>query len=325
MNTYELEMRVRDALFEYQPDPISPLYIIRTLNEAYRFMYNHFVKSNDTLFAVVEELNIVSGLSEYDLPEHLWSKRVEHFQIPSPPNQSSEPWGWLKLPRMDWKQTYRYQTKRIRTYYPSCWTQLNNQLMIYPPPLINFTARMVVSRRLTPLGVYGGRIVALGDDAITLDALSDERLADSASDPTLAFISVCDHSTGELKALFPYDAVNQSTKVISLAAAPNSRTKFMDYTLSPLPGTAWGTIELDDYVCFGVATAVSIAGEAFDTFLTDWATQKVRGALNETDPEVVNSLKLQLQEIMGDTGGRVLGLKINRTVYNAWGARPYRN
>ena len=100
--------------------------------------------------------------------------------------------------------------------------------------------------------------------------------------------------------------------------------KFMDYEVSDVPGSDWGTIEVDDYVCFGIATAVSIAGETFDSFLTDWATMKIRGSLNETDPEVLNSLKLQLQELSGDTAGRVLGLKINRSVYNTWGTRPYR-
>jgi hypothetical protein len=424
MNTKELETKIRDSLFEYQTDPVSSLYVVRVMNEAYRFAYSHLVKSNDTLFGEVYTLQVVAGQSEYDLPESLWSKRIEHFQIPSPPNEASEPWGWVKIPKIDWKQSYRYQTKRIKTYYPNCWSQLNNQVMLYPPPLIGFPAKMVISRRLIPLGVYGGRITSLGYNDLTLDELHDERLADYASDSSMAFLSICDHTTGEVKALFPYNAVNESTKKITLtgpvagrgyasrqiqylrvtadtagsagnnitvniidsgvggtitasvagttitvdlagavskitsavvtaingtpaAAAlvtassvdPGSTTmtvtnenqalfggvaKFNDFEVSTLPGSSWGTIEVDDYVCFGVATAVPITGEAFDTFITDWATMKIRGALNESDPEVTNSLKLQLQELQGDNAGRVLGVKINRSVYNAWGTRPYR-
>lgn len=550
MNSKELETKIRDALFEYQTDPVSSLYVVRVLNEAYKFAYQHFVKSNDTLFGIPYDLTIVAGQSEYTMPEVLWSKRIEHFQIPSPPNESSEPWGWVRLPKIDWKQSYRFQTQRIRTYYPSCWSQMNNTIYIYPPSLVGFTAKLVVSRRLTPLGVYGGRITSLGYNALTLDELYDDRIADYASDTSMAYISICDHTTGELKALFPYNAVNESTKTITLsgpiagrgyssrqfqylrltavtagdtgddislelAYLPNLLTapsdlsdaswvatdvtvatntvtdpdgtteadtltatagngtvmfaftaattrdytvsmyvkrktgvgdiemdagdgvwaavavgatwtrvsvtatitagnrtagirivdnadaiyvwgmkletdievtvsssdilvglpeldgattavvaaalaastsaaalvtasasadpgatdmtptdekqylfggvaRFMDYDVSDVPGSDWGTIELDDYVCFGVATAVPIIGEAFDTFLTDWGTMKIRGSLNESDPEVRDSLKLQLQELSGDTAGRVLGVRINRSVYNSWGSRPYR-
>jgi hypothetical protein len=425
VNTKELETKIRDSLFEYQTDPVSSLYLIRVLNEAYRFVYQHQVKSNDTLFGDVYELPVVAGQSEYPMPEGIWSKRIEHFQIPTPPNDSSEAWGWEKLQKMDWKQSYRYQTKRIRTYYPSCWSQLNNKIYVYPPPLVGFTAKMVISRRLVPLGVYGGRITELGYNDLTVEELYDDRLVANVSTSSLAYISICDHTTGELKALFPYNAINQTTKKITLSgpsagrgyssrqfqylrltavtagdtgddirlkivtvgagaaivasvsgnditvdlaaaaakstaavaaainglpaaaalvtaspsADPGTTTmvdttdfqnlfggtqKYMDHEVSEVPGSDWGTIEVDDFVCFGVATAVSIAGETFDSFLTDWATMKVRGSLNETDPEVLNSLKLQLQELSGDTAGRVLGLKINRSVYNNWGSRPYR-
>lgn len=422
MDTKELEAIVRDRLLEYQTDPIDSTYILRCLNEAYRFAYNHFVKSNDTHFGEIYELQIIAGQSEYTLPENLWTKRIEHFQIPSPPNESQQPWGWVKIPKHDWKQTYRYQTNRIRTYYPNVWSQMNNKIYVYPPSLVSFTAKMVISRRIAPLGTYCGRITNLESNVITLDEILDDRLSTYASDPTMAFISVSDHTTGELKALYPYNAVNSTTKKITLASAPYGRKyaayviqdltwvaatagtggqaisvqytnsgggglavsasgnaitvnfggatptatqvhaaaiavpavvalaspvvtgtgttvqtqpvaavylvggtgHFMEWDISDLPGTQWGSIELDDIVCFGVATGVSIFGEAFDTFLTDWATQKVRGALNETDPEVINSLKLQLQELSGDLGGRVTGIRINRSTMNQWGARPFR-
>lgn len=515
MDTKELEAIVRDRLLEYQTDPIDSTYILRCLNEAYRFAYNHFTKSNDTHFGEVYELSIVSGQSEYTLPENLWTKRVEHLQIPSPPNESQQPWGWVKIPKVCWKQSYRYQTNRIRTYYPNVWSQMNNKIYVYPASLVNFTAKLVISRRLAPLGTYCGRITNLTNNIITLDEILDTRLSTYVADPTMAYITVTDHTTGELKALYPYNAVNTTTKAITLTTAPYGRkyasyviqdltwvatatgitsqaisvqyinsgssglavsasskqitvnfggatilastlqaatvnafkviqditwisvaagtagqsvsveytnvglgglavsvasskitvnfggaastatqvavaalavpaavalvtpivtgtgaavqTKpvaeaylvaptsvtalaspvvtgtgstvqviasevylvggtghFMEWDISDAPGTQWGSIELDDIVCFGVATGVSIFGEAFDTFLTDWATQKVRGALNETDPEVVNSLKLQLQELSGDLGGRVTGVKINRSVMNQWGARPFR-
>ena len=334
MDTNELEIAVRDNLFEYQTDPISSEYIVRKLNEAYRFAYNTFVKESDTHFGEVYDLAIMAGQSAYPLPTGMWNKRIEHLQVPSPPNQSVDPWGYLKIPKIDFKQTYRYQTKRIRTYYPVCWSQLNNTIYLYPPPLIGFTAKLIISRDLTPLGRYGGRIFDLGADTITIETKDvdgvptfyDDRLEANAGNGDTGFISVNDGDTGEIKALFPYSNAVAATGVITLTTPEINRTKYLGKTITALPGGNWSTlgVELDDYVTFGVATSLSIFGGWLDTFLTDWATMKIRGAMNETDPEVTNSLKLQLKELMGDLGGRPLGVKIARVTSNNWGSRPYR-
>jgi hypothetical protein len=148
----------------------------------------------------------------------------------------------------------------------------------------------------------------------------------AAGDGDNGFISICDGRTGEIKAIFPYSAANSSTGEITLTTPEVGRTTFFGQNITALPGTDWATlgIEQDDYITYGHATSVSILGPAFDTFLSDWAIMKIRGALNETDPEVTNSLKLQLREIAGDLGGRPVGLKIARTTANNWGTRQFR-
>lgn len=332
--TFELVRSVRDALFEYNSDPISDEYIVRRMNEAYRYAYNFFCKESDTMFGRMLDFPIQAGRSSYELPKNLWNKRIEHLQVPSPPNQSVDPWGYLKIPKVDYKQTYRYQTNRIRTYYPVCWSQLNNTISLFPPPLIGFTAKMIVSRDLVPLGIYGGRIIELGSNEITVDTTTidgeqsfyDSRISTEAGDSANGFLSICDCRTGEVKAIFAYSTADRTTGVITLSAPVGGRTTYFGETVTTLPGTDWDSLGItqDDYISFGHATSVSILGSAFDTFLTDWATMKIRGALNETDPEVTNSLKLQLKELAGDLGGRPIGLKIARTTANNWGTRQFR-
>ena len=85
MNTLELVRVVRDKLFEYQEDPLSDAYLITMLEEAYRAIYQHMVRANDTLFGQEHLLQVVSGQSMYDLPTNLMGKRVEAVFIPSPP------------------------------------------------------------------------------------------------------------------------------------------------------------------------------------------------------------------------------------------------
>ena len=143
MDTKELVKRVRELVHEYQPDPISDEYIIRRLNEGYVFAYNHFVKSNEELFGEIEELQVISGQMEYDLPSNLFSKRIETMLIPTPPNESSQPWGWTKVRKSPYSQSYLYQTSKIKTYYPETFSVLNNKLYVFPAPLVPYTAKLI--------------------------------------------------------------------------------------------------------------------------------------------------------------------------------------
>ena len=425
MNTLELVNAVRDLTFEYQADPITDEYIVSRLNEAYRFAYNHFVKANEELFGQISLLQTIPGQFEYDMPEELWNKRIETMLIPTPPNESTQPWGWTKVRKAQYSQSYPYQTNRIKTYYPECWSTLNNKIYIFPAPLIAYQAKLIVSRKIPMLGVFGGKITELRNNIIYVDDVTnDARIADNVGDNSKAFISVCDGHTGEVKALWSYSAVSTTDNTITLQTSPRKYAKsviqdltytavtagttageavsiryissgvanttithvitgsaivftigtlvkasdlntyvtvtqvltvgalvlttvsgtpatvqaafttplyliggenlYSNKNVDTLPGTQWGTIEIDDVVCFGYTTAVSIFGEAIDTFLSDWAIMRIRGALNETDPETINSLKLQLQELTGDLGGRNLGLKINMTERNNYGSKTFR-
>jgi hypothetical protein len=423
MNTLELVNAVRDLTFEYQADPISDEYIVSRLNEAYRFAYNHFVKSNEELYGQISLLQVVSGQFEYDMPEELWNKRIETMLIPTPPNESTQPWGWTKVRKAQYSQSYPYQTNRIKTYYPECWSTLNNKIYIFPAPLIAYQAKLIVSRKIPMMGVLGGKITELRNNVIYLDDVTnDARIVDSVGDNSLAFISVADANTGEVKALWSYSAVSTVDNTITLQTSPRKYAKlikgttvsqitytavtagttageaisvvytsdlnpatctvngniitvkletavttadnvvtlvtaaaatlvtavrtlglgnvvqvanpaefliggenlYKNKTVDTLPGTQWGSIEIDDLVCFGYATGASIFGESIDTFLTDWAVMRIRGSLNETDPETTNSLKLQLQELTGDLGGRNLGLKINMTERANYGSKTFR-
>ena len=95
--------------------------------------------------------------------------------------------------------------------------------------------------------------------------------------------------------------------------------------ISELPGTQWGTIQVGDIVTYGYSTGASIYGRAFDDFLVDWAVMRVRGGINETDKETENALKLSLQELMGDTGGRPMGINIKMVERNYYGRKIMRN
>jgi hypothetical protein len=317
MNTLELESLVRDQTLEYDQSPCDPQYIVRLLNGCYSYVYNHFVKSNDMLFAQEHLMQISAGTSEYELPKNLWNKRVEQVEVPSPVQESMTPWGYVKIPIVSRKEAFPYISSKIRTYFPQVVSIMNNVIGFYPLPLTSFTAHLIINRRIPALGIFGGRITALGNNVITVESLNDPRINANKAVPSLAFISISDQLTGEIKAMYSYSAVDTVANTITLAAAPVGRTQYLTYPIGALPGSTWtGLAELDDNVTFGYTTGTSIFGEAFDQFLVDWAVLRIRGSLNETDPSAMETLKLQLEALRGDTGGRVLGQHIQRTRFN---------
>lgn len=325
MNTLELENIIRDQMLEYSTNPFDSTYITRILNSAQRFAYNVLVKSNDTYFAQEHLLAVTPGDSEYDMPvDGLWQKRIEAVFVPLPPNQSPEPISWQRINMRTFAQTAPFQTSRIRTYVPECWSVLNNKFYLFPKPLVGYTARLIISRRLIPLGTLGGNIISTGTNTLVLDQLNDPEIDANKAIPNAAFISVCDYITGELKGLYSYNAVDTVTNTITLTDAPVGRTMFQRYPIATRTGPDFdlSNIQPDDVVTYGLSAGVSILGEAYTSFLTTFAVNTIRGVLNESDPAQQKHYSEMVKEIRGDLGGRVTGIRINRVMYNNITAKP---
>jgi hypothetical protein len=417
---------IRDALLEYGDSPFDDQYILGKMNEIYKFAYNHLSKAEDDYFGTVYPLEVVGNQSDYVLPSRImWQKRIAAILIPNPTQLNQDPWRYVKVPRVQYKQSGGFQTTKVKSYVPSCWTMLGETLYLFPVPVVGYTAKVILTPRLAPLGIYSGKIVDIDqvNGTITLDQLNDDNVATYVSNTNKAFISIADRNTGLMLNLLPYNAVNTSTYKITLAQIPKSRTMFegvelSDYSSTDVIGvassvtitdikyqskvvgvlgdnvrvayvgggtagaetvavtgkgtstspyvitvtiqtgvstatqiktaieasaTASGYLHvsitgtgsntqvvtaatsltggedpnfgIDDVVSFGYSTAASIFGEAFDTLIVDWVVQKIRGVLNETDPETVATLKLKLEELKSDTCGRDMGIRIERVSY----------
>jgi hypothetical protein len=242
-------------------------------------------------------------------------KRIEAVFIPSPPNQSQAPWSWQKIRKMDFKQTASFQTTRVRTYYPSVWSTLNNKLYLFPLPLIGYTSQLIISRKLPKMGVYGGKITDFTGNILTVDSINDDTIVDNVSVPSAAFICVTSFKTGEIKAMYAYNVVDDAAGTITLCDPPVGRTTYMGYPVSNAPNGNWGSIELDDGISLGFTSSQPLMSEEFDYFHVNWAVNRIRGVLNESDAEAMNALKLEIQQLTSDLAGRETGFKIERTAY----------
>lgn len=425
-NTQELINLIRDQLLEYGSSPFDDTYIIGKMNESARFMYNHLSKAEDDYFGIVYPLTVEAGKSDYVLPSRkMFQKRISALLVPNPTQLNNDPWRYVKVPRAQYKQTGAYQTTKIRSYVPTCWSMLGETFYVFPVPVVGYTAKLVMTPKLVPFAPTCGKIVDIDqvNGTITLDQLNDDNVATYVSNTNKAFVSISSRDSGLQLNLLPYNAVDTTTFKITLAQIPKSRllfegTEISDYsstdvigvassvtiadikyqskvvgelgdyvevsyvgggtagaetvavtgkgtaaspfritvtiqngvstatqvraailasatasqylhvtitgtgsntqsatTATPLSGGENPNFGIDDVVSFGNTTAASIFGEAFDNLIIDWAVQKIRGALNETDPETVATMKLKLDELKSDTCGRDMAIQIERVSY----------
>lgn len=208
MRVDEMITAVREQALEFDSDPISDEGILRRLNFAYSYAYNHFVKSNDSLFAKYYYFSLQAGLSQYDLPKSLFGKRIESFECPTPPQSGYQPFAYAPIDRIDPQSFTRYDAPRGRTLLPSAWTQMRNKLWVAPPPLIASKVRMLATPSLVPLGLLEGSVVGFQGDTISLDKAPTATLSTNLAAVASNIISISDGTTGEVKAVYVYEGIN---------------------------------------------------------------------------------------------------------------------
>ena len=320
MNTFELILAIRQQILEYDQNPISDATIMTNLNLAYTFMYSHVVRSNDSRFGEKIYLPVTAGITEYALPKSAWGQRVEQLVVPFPPTNNDLALGFHQIKRVDYKEVYKHNVPRIRTWVPEVWSVLNQTLYIYPKPITSMNAYLIISPQLVPLGITVGSILTMtAPPVITLDGMNNTDLTDALVQPLNALLSVTDFQSGKVKQLYNYSTVVGNNVTLANTARTTYRAKPVtqisganiyptttpgyDVTLTPVQ---------DDLITAGYTTALSQFGDEYDQFLINQTVLKIRSSLNENDPEILNAMKENMAQLKGDLAGRPTGIHIQR-------------
>ncbi len=311
MDTFEMLTAVREGLLEFDINPISDAMIMRRINFSYTYIYSHIARSDDSRLGMKVPFNIVMGQTEYDLPREAWNKRVEQLVCPYPPTVKASALGFHAITRVDFKEAHKFNVPRVKTYMPEVFSQLRNKIFIYPTPITPMEADLLITPHIPPLGITSGQIISIGASDITLDTQNTTLLTDRLSPLINAFLSVVDFQTGEVKYVFSYNAVSAAHKITLVAPA---RVKYMGQALTnPATTGVMADIAIDDYVVPGFAGAVNLFSDEFDQFMINQAVLMIRSNLNEQDPETLNALKANMEQLKSDTAGRPMGIHVKRS------------
>lgn len=298
MNTAELVEEIRNGLMEWQIKPISDEFIISFMNRGYRRLYNHYARASDNQFGDVYELSINSGQQEYTLPERLWSKRIDYIRWPTPGNS---PAGWVKLPKIDFKDSHKYDLPKAYSTIPHAWAQLNNTLYFYPIPTGSCAAEMLIIPKLIPLKKTEGIVLSFTSPTITtIEDVSSEFSAGATSSVGENYLTICDGTTGVLKHILRYTAATGNSITIN---SPLTRTQVQGIAFSATTDDLTN-ISQDDVIVKGYGTGFPLTGDPFDEFLINYAVIAIKSALNENDVSLKEQLKDLVNEYKSDRVGR---------------------
>lgn len=211
MRTDEMIIAIREQALEFDHDPVSDEGILRRMNFAYNFAYNHFAKSDEALYAKYFYITLKFALSEYDLPKDLWGKRALQLEAPTPPQTGYQPFNFVPIDRVDPQSFTKYDSPRARTLLPLVWTQRGNKINVAPPPLVTTRCRVLGIPSLPPLGLVEGLIQDIDGGLLTLDRAPTDTLSKNINALGQNIVSICDGVTGEVKALYPYSEVTGNT------------------------------------------------------------------------------------------------------------------
>lgn len=307
MNTNELVEQVRNILLDYQTRPISDSLIMGQMGRMYRFIYNHYARSDDNMYGDIYELNIRQGQIEYELPRDLWSKRIDYFQVPT---ATYSPRGYVKVQKVNVKDEHLYNINQSYSTIPAAWAQWNNKIRIYPAPTTSYTARLVRIPRLVPLRKFEGKIIEFSSPTITCEEDLCDEFASFASDTRgRNVLSISDGLTGELKHILSFNSVVDNAITLT---DPTIRTTINGETIETLASADFSDVYEDDVITLGYGTGVSIFGEAFDSLLIDSTARAIRSSLNESQSEIQDIYKDMLQQLQSDRSGRPSISRIER-------------
>jgi hypothetical protein len=199
---------VRDICLEYDSGPFDDDYIMRKIQFAVNYIYNHYLKSNENIFHRYVYVDIETRKQEYDMPKQALGRRVERLEVPSPPQYGPNPFSWHEVEKRDRRTATKFDAPRTPTLLPAVWAQFDNKFFVAPPPMVPYKARLVYAHRLPPVRRDEGAITRITGNILRLDDAPSPNMHNALAAEDQNYLSICCGQTGRLKKVYPFEGIN---------------------------------------------------------------------------------------------------------------------
>jgi hypothetical protein len=236
-----------------------------------------------------------------------------------------QPFNYVAIEKVDPRQFSKYDAPRARTPMPLVWAQVRNELYIAPPPLISTKVRFLATPDLVPLAKVEGVIMEFSGNILTLDRAPTATLSTYLNALGMNFISICDGTTGEVKACYTYEGIN-GVEITLGSGSPRTSVKGqevrkcyehsgfkLEYTaltksISATVNSQIVSVSVGDYV---EISDVAVAG-------TRYNIEEVR----ETDADFYDPPEYEAPAVSFTRGGLVTAVSANSITWSEPTATP---
>jgi hypothetical protein len=291
----DLISQVRDDLDEFNSDQITDESIVNKLNRAQRAAMNTASRKYPEAFLTDEVINLVSGTSEYDLPE-AFGGRVQHIELLI----SGVPY---EIKRVSFRELKQYQTTSSAT--PMVWAVVGKQYHIAPTPNADYEVRLWYLKKLEDLVKDQGRVTRISGNTLYVDEVGEDL---SVTSETLSnYVNLVDRETGLVKATMQVQ--NLGSGVITLKSTPD-RSTVLNRTVT---GTVPATLNVDDYICIVSGTCVSEFDAAYIDFIVKHAVIGLKIRMGDDVQGDYAELSKLTEELEAMWLGRESALRVKRS------------
>jgi hypothetical protein len=187
-----------------------------------------------------------------------------------------------------------------------------------PPPNGTYPALLDYVRRPDPLVRVLGRITSVGATYVIVDEPDDS--LSSASDELASYVNVIDGRTGEVKCSLQIGFIESGK--LTIRETPVSSTR-LGRSISAASDMATLEVSEDDYICSARGTCVMQMGDAFTSYIVDYAAACISRSLSEARATIDEAIARRAEEAAAQQrAGRGNTIRIrNRSA--VWGGRSF--
>lgn len=309
-NTSDLIQEIREQADEFNVKAKSDDAIVRILNRGLRYITSELARQWPALLTARQEYSAADYNPEtgYDYPTDCFEQRLVFVQIETP----SAP---TPIPSRSFTEVSGIDIRTTRSTIPQAWYQRGTKWFFAPAPSGGYNPIVDYVRIPDPIVRNIGRIntVNTGSDYVIVSDI-DTSLISTAVDDLKSFVNVIDGMTGLIKATRQIQTIVGGK--VSFRASP---------TQTEVDGRTVGTtledldISLGDYLCPVAGTCVLQLGQAFATYMVQYAVAEIGRSLGDTLAQLSKQVADRAEEAARQQrAGRPIYYRVkNRS--GAWG------
>ena len=282
--------------------------ILPALNRGQEYAWDILAKAYPDPIVKTSTLTLVSGTSDYDLPEDTFQDRIVKLETIITTAASGSLYS--RIDRISYKEADLYETTGNYAY-PYKYYVFGRKMHIIPTPSGAKNARMWYIRDPERLIVKQGRITAVNSGSLYVDLDAVGSGLSTTADSLANYANVIDGQTGEVKSSMQISTIDSTTNNRITFRSALSRSTVLGRTIG---ASMASTTSVDDYLCLVQGTCVPFYAAPVVNFLVQFAVLQISPNKGGGDAMTeAQLLKIFKEQVESNWAGREPTTKIKST------------